>query len=873
MLRQALSADLISSGGSSLKNKPIRFITISLVVVICACIVLFTVLGVIMNRKSVETIDDVGKMYMYGLNERISKHFKTIIDTRLEFLDSVIENVPPEDFRNDYEEMCRQLIYSGEARGFTSISFFTEEGPAEVVYGDRAEPVRPVQFIGSLKDGKKKIAIAKDEYGGDVVLLGIPAAYTMKDGRESMAIVAGIPISTVKRILALDDESDIVFSHVIIKDGQYIIKNISDNSPEENYFDRLRSRADNAEETQYIEEYIGELMTSMENNEDFSSVLDIVSERRHIYCTSLPYSEWYLVTVMPYGEMNETVSNFINAWIRIAVLTGGVILIMIGIIFSFYYRMTGRQIKELKAARTAAENADKAKSEFLSNMSHDIRTPMNAIMGMTAIATANIDNKDQVKNCLKKITLSGKHLLGLINDVLDMSKIESGKFTLNMEHLSLREVMENIVNIVQPQIKAKNQRFDVFLYAIEDENVYGDSVRLNQVIINLLSNAVKFTPEGGKITVSLYEEDSPLGEKYTQVHIVVSDTGVGMSPEFKETIFESFTREDSKRIQKTEGTGLGMAITKYIVDAMKGTINVESEQNKGTTFHVIIDMEKASEQEEDMQLPGWRMLVVDDDEMTCKSTVASLKEMGITADWTLEGEEAVEMVSRCHNEKNDYQVLLLDWKLPGMSGVETAREVHKKLGDNVPIFIISAYDWADIETEARDAGVTGFISKPLFKSTLYYGLRQLMSGTPVQEQSEAEEDPGEGLEGRHILVAEDNDLNWEIANELLSACGLILDHAENGRICVEMFEKAETGYYDAVLMDIRMPEMTGYEAAQAIRRLDRPDAGLPIIAMTADAFAEDVKKCLDCGMNAHIPKPIDVREVLRVLKINIEQSK
>ncbi|MCH5349724.1 MAG: response regulator [Oscillospiraceae bacterium] len=832
---------------------------------------MFTVLGFLMNRKSTETIDDVGKMYMSGLNERISKHFKTIIDTRLSFLDSVIEDVPPQDLQND-EEMRRLLTYSGMAHDFSSMSFFTEEGLAEVVYGNRAEPVRPAQFIESLKDGKKKIAIAKDEYGADVVLLGIPAAYTMKDGRKSMAIVAGIPISTVKRILALEDESDIVFSHIIIKDGQYIIKSTSDNSYDVNYFDRLRSFAGNDRESRYAEEYIDDLMSSMINNRDFSSVFDLESVRRHIYCTSLPYSEWYLVTVMPYGEMNETVSGFIGEWMLIFVLSGSAFLLMIIIIFSFYYRITNRQIKELEIARTEAENAAKAKSEFLSNMSHDIRTPMNAIVGMTAIATANIDNIDQVKNCLKKITLSGKHLLGLINDVLDMSKIESGKLTLSMEQISLREIMESIVSIVQPQIKAKNQHFDVFIHDIENENVYCDSVRLNQVIINLLSNAIKFTPEEGRITISLYEEKSSVGEKYTQVHIVVSDNGVGMSPEFKETIFESFTREDKKRIQKTEGTGLGMAITKYIVDAMKGTINVESEPNKGTTFHVIIDMEMSEEQEEEMDLPKWSMLVVDDDEMTCQTTVASLEAIGITADWTLDGETAVEMVSRRHSENNDYQVMLLDWKLPGMSGVETAREIRKQLGKDVPILLISAYDWADIETEARAAGINGFISKPLFKSTLFYGLKQIVSGSLMPEQPKIEENGSEGLDGYHILLAEDNDLNWEIANELLSSNGLILDHAENGKICVEMFEKSEVGHYDAVLMDIRMPVMTGYEAAEAIRKLDRPDAGLPIIAMTADAFAEDVKKCLDCGMNAHVPKPIDVREVMRILKSNIEKA-
>ena len=499
-------------------------------------------------------------------------------------------------------------------------------------------------------------------------------------------------------------------------------------------------------------------------------------------------------------------------------------------------------------------------------MSHDIRTPMNAIVGMTAIATTNIGNRDQVQNCLRKITLSSKHLLGLINDVLDMSKIESGRMTLNMDQISLREVMDSIVNIVQPQVRSKRQQFNISIHDISTENVCCDGLRLNQVLINLLGNAVKFTPDGGSIAVALYEEESPKGEDYIRTHITVKDNGIGMSEEYQSKIFDSFSREDSTRVQKTEGTGLGMTITKYIIDAMGGDIQVRSRLGEGTEFHVTLDLLRATVQEVDMVLPEWSMLVVDDDQQLCESAVASLKAIGLNPDWTQDAESALKMVEEHHRRRDDYHIILLDWKLPGMDGIAAAREIRRRWGDDIPILLISAYDWSEIENQARDAGVTGFISKPLFKSTLFYGLKPFMGVVDAKDDSDIMIGRSD-LEGRRILLAEDNDLNWEIASELLSEeLGLELEWAENGQICVEKFQASEPGYFNAILMDIRMPVMTGYEATRSIRAMDREDAkAIPIIAMTADAFSEDIHKCLECGMNAHVAKPIDIREVARLL--------
>ena len=704
------------------------------------------------------------------------------------------------------------------------------------------------------------MAVGEDAQGNSVILMGVPISHEPTPDHPCVALVGAMPVDYITKTLSLEENSNHEYSHIIRIDGSFVVR--TSDASRASYFDRVLALYDNVG-GKTPEEYIQELSAAMEAGEDYSSEFTIHGELRHLYCTGLANSEWYLLTFMPYSTMNSILNNLNRQWVNSALLGAAVILLALLLIFAGYFRLTRRQMRQLSQAWQDADAATKAKSEFLSNMSHDIRTPMNAIVGMTAIATANIDDKEQVQNCLKKITLSSKHLLGLINDVLDMSKIESGKMTLSMDRISLREVMESIVSIIQPQVRIKNQQFHVSIHDISTENVYCDGVRLNQVLLNLLSNAVKFTPEGGSITTTLYEESSPKGPGYIRIHLSVKDTGIGMSPEFREKIFESFSREDSTRVHRTEGTGLGMAITKYIVDAMEGSIEVDSTPGQGSEFRVTLDLEKAETSEAEMTLPQWNMLVVDDDQLLCESAVSSLQSIGIRADWTQDGEGAIEKILLHREQKDPYHVILLDWKLPGIDGIETARRIRQSLGSDVPILLISAYDWSEIEETAKSAGISGFISKPLFKSTLYHSLKQY-ADLPDAEIP----DPGKqvaDLSGRRVLLAEDNELNWEIASELLGSLGLELEWAENGQICVDMFQKSEPGYYDAVLMDIRMPVMTGYEATRAIRALDRPDANLPIIAMTADAFAEDVKKALDAGMDSHVAKPIDIREVSRLL--------
>ncbi|MCI8648560.1 MAG: response regulator [Anaerotruncus sp.] len=843
-----------------MKNKTTRFLKVSLAVILVLCIIIFSFLAFYINQKSTETISEVGFAYMQGMSDQVSIHFETTIEMRLSQVEALVDTIPPKQY-DDIQALRKALAYTANARGFESLSFYSTDGDFDTIYGREPQLSDPEPFLKSLNNGEKKVAVGTDSSGRKIILLGVSSEYPMKKGEDCTALVASVSVDYIAQLLALDSNS-LVYSHIIRKDGSFVIR--SGDAFRESYFDRVRAEFD-ALDGLLAEQYITELVSAMQESKHYSRVLQVKGDRRHVHCIALPYSEWYLVMVMPYGALDQAINNMSKHWMGMMLGSCGLILVALLLMFTGYFRLTQQQMRDLNDARKAAEQANKAKSEFLSNMSHDIRTPMNAIVGMTAIATANIENRQQLQNCLKKITLSSKHLLGLINDVLDMSKIESGKMTLNMDQVSLREVMDSLVSIMQPQVKLKNQQFDVFIHDISVENVCCDSVRLNQVLLNFLSNAVKFTPEGGSIQVAMYEEPSPKGEDYIRIHIQVKDNGIGMSEEFQQKVFESFSREDSMRVHKTEGTGLGMAITKYIVDAMGGFIDVKSALGEGTEFNVTLDMIKADIQEIDMILPDWNMLVVDDDRQLCESTVASLKSIGINAEWALSGESAVEMVDKRCKRHDGYQIILLDWKLPGIDGLETARQIRKHTGDEVPILLISAYDWGEIEDRARGAGISGFIAKPLFKSTLFYGLKRFM-GVDGGQPTEELEDSNENFNGKHVLLAEDNDLNWEIAEELLSDLGLQLDRAENGQICVAIFQESPVGYYDAILMDIRMPVMTGYEASQAIRALNRPDADVPIIAMTADAFSEDIKRCLDCGMNAHVAKPIDVDDVAHLLK-------
>ncbi len=844
----------------NMKNKTNRYLMVIFVLMFILCGCLFLLLMKYMMNSGKKTAAEISGFYMDRMSTQIIKHFDTTVEIKLAQVESIVKTVPPEG-QVQGRKLIQAMAVSGAARDFQFLCLLSEEGEVQLIFGEEVEIADEEPFLDSLKAGEKKIAVANiPSTDTTLVLLGVPCAYDMENGGKSIAMVAGIDVDYVNNTLFLDNPGVETYFHIIRRNGDFVIK--SGTAVLNNYYDRLQNIVLESDE-QGADYYMEKVHESIDNKTLSTFIMSTNEGIKCVYVAPLPYSEWYLITTMSYDAMDGIIRKLDYNSLRVFLMVIIMMFTIFIVVFIVYYRITRFQMIEIDKARSEAIRANKAKSEFLSNMSHDIRTPMNAIVGMTAIATANIDDRQQLMNCLKKITLSSRHLLGLINDILDMSKIESGKMTLNPDMVSLREAMDSIVTIIQPQIKSKNQVFDVFISNILAENVYCDGVRLNQVLINFLSNAYKFTPEGGEIHVYLSQEESPRGDDFVRVHFRVKDSGMGMTPEFQKKIFESFSREDSTRVHKTEGTGLGMTISKYIVDAMEGTIEVHSEVGKGTEFHVILDLEKATVKEEDMVLPSWNMLLVDDDEQLCRETAEKLEELTIHCDWAVDGRTAIRMMEEHHNRQDAYQIVLLDWRMEGMNGIETARELRHKFGDEMPILIISAYDWSDIEEEAREAGISGFISKPLFKSTLYHGLLQYMGSS--QKKEEVQKAPSKDFSGVRILLAEDNDINYEIANELLTAIGIEIEWAQNGQICVDMFEKSDKGYYDAILMDIRMPIMSGYEAARKIRSLTRQDAGLPIIAMTADAFSEDVKKCKECGMNDHTSKPIDMDILTRLL--------
>ena len=535
-------------------------------------------------------------------------------------------------------------------------------------------------------------------------------------------------------------------------------------------------------------------------------------------------------------------------------------------------RTSDRKMNQaLSEAVHAAETANRAKSTFLSNMSHDIRTPMNAIIGFTTLAVSNIDDKKKVQDYLGKILSASNHLLSLINDILDMSRIESGKIQLEETEVSLSEVLHDLKTIVSGQIHAKQLELYMDVMDVTHENVYCDKTRLNQVLLNLLSNAIKFTPAGGTVSVRLrqYPGTKRGSEMY---EIRVKDNGIGMSPEFVQKIFSPFERERTSTVSRTQGTGLGMAITKNIVDMMGGTIEVQTEQGKGTEFIVRLALRIQPEHhrtEKIVELEGLKALVVDDDFNTCDSVTKMLVKVGMRSEWTLSGKEAVLRARQSMELGDAFHAYIIDWRLPDMNGIEVTRQI-RSLGDDTPIIILTAYDWSDIEVEARAAGVTAFCAKPLFMSDIRETLLMAIGQKQTVTDDTILPAAGSDFKGRCILLVEDNALNSEIAVEILNEYGFLVDTAENGEVAVEKVKNSVPGNYDLVLMDVQMPVMNGYEATKAIRALDDPAlAGITILAMTANAFEEDKKEALECGMDGFLSKPIVMEELLAALQKNL----
>ena len=764
-----------------------------------------------------------------------------------------------------------------EATSFIRISHVLANASAHIVYTDTLTGLstKPKQGTETEYD----VSYANIDLLSDVSWIGpigksinITRAYTnpingeqsiafcnlvnlKKGGEDASAILLRVlPAAELKaKWVFPKGEYESAELSIIDTNGNYIIKGTSFKNS--SFFEFYKSY--NTTDTASANELFKKIISSTGSFSMYNS--------HHVEClvAYTPFDVtggWTLVSMI---EMNNVIINTQN-WLLVGVISSGLLVLFV---FDLIVMLSFN--KKLQSTAKEAESASKAKTDFLSTMSHDIRTPMNAVIGLTTIAEKNLDNQELVKENLRKINLASNHLLTLINDILDISKVESGKLNFSPQSFSIVETVENLMNLSHPMIKEKNLDFSFHISRMDKEYLYSDQLRLNQIYINLLSNAIKYTEPGGRVSVDMKEEDSPK-EGCVRLTYIVADTGIGMSPEFMANLYQPFSRQTDSRVNSIQGTGLGLAITKKMVDLMEGTIDCQSEQGKGTTFTVVLDIPVAEQQKVEMKLDNLEVLIVDDDKILLETAVDTLESLGLKAEQAESGLEALGMIKHRETTGKNYDIVILDLKMPDIDGVETIRRIRSEVKSSVPILLISAYSWSDVEDQAKEAGVNGFLSKPLFRSTLYNKISEIL-GTEVK--SAEQENDYSDLAGMNILVAEDNDINWEIISTLLSMYGITTERAENGRVALEKVKQAKPGTYSLVFMDIQMPEMNGLDATRAIRALDDVWASsLPIVAMTADAFSENVTECLEAGMNGHIAKPIDIKLVIKTIRKIKEES-
>ena len=666
--------------------------------------------------------------------------------------------------------------------------------------------------------------------------------------KESAYLLRVVPVSTVEEKWAFPTDkyknADIA---IIDQDGNYIIKgNAFKNSNIFEFYDSYNSKSS--------PDYIDLKSTLKQTSGTFEMKNSKGQQSFNAFTIVNTNKEWYVVSTIPIDDLS---SNTID-WALLGIVVVSLVLLMILDIIS----MLSLNHK-LQIAAKAADAANQAKTDFLSTMSHDIRTPMNAIIGLTTITEKNINDPVSVATNLKKISMASNHLLTLINDILDISKVESGKITLAPVSFSIVESAENLVNISQPIVREKEIDFRFRIKNITNEFLFADKLRINQIFINILSNALKYTPKGGRVCVNMNEEPSETPESIT-LNYTVTDTGIGMSKEFMEKMYEPFVRQTDSRINTIQGTGLGLAITKQMIDLMGGTIECKSEVGAGTSFKITLKLPVSEMQEAEMVLPPINVLLIDDDDVLLETAQDTLKALGANAQIAESSSEGLSLLEHSIKDKNPFNIIILDWQMPGMNGIELTRKIREKAGNDIPILLVSAYDWSNIEEEAKNAGINGFISKPLFRSSLYKKITEVLN---IQTEQDAQEESNTDIAGMNILIAEDIDINYEIVSTFLEMHGITSVRAANGEEAVTLMESAVEKQYDMIFMDIQMPVMNGLDATRAIRKLPNPVArSIPIIAMTADAFSENVAECMKAGMNGHIAKPIDVKLVIKEIR-------
>lgn len=860
---------------------------------VAVVLILALALTYFLMSDSMKSVNDVTEQEALALLTENAVQMDSIIENQLtnnwKQIDTIC--VALENMENHSAEMVASFLHNSSPEAYNML-LLSNEGSCLNSSGEWGIKQISKDLL-PLIQGQERILLLRQDKDKDILMFGTRIKPFFVEEKEMNFLFVYYKLDSYLGLLKMESFGGNGQIRIIDSKGTTLLHsdNLSDSENRYLFFGTFKNaeflQHDVVKDSESFREYV------LSGKSDAIHVVLESGENKIISFSKIPDLDWHIIISIDQSLVMGTRLKSVENISRTSLLAVMFIVLFSLIIISFIVYQSQKKTKaqnrelenlneqlrennaSLEEARHlaeqsfyVAEEANKAKSTFLSNMSHDIRTPMNAIIGYTTLALTNATNTEKVKDYLGKILSSSNHLLSLINDILDMSRIESGKIKIDETEANLSDMLHDIKTIINGQIHAKQLELFMDVIDVSDEDVICDKTRINQVLLNLLSNAIKFTPSGGTVSVRVAQiHNAPAGKGLYEIR--VKDTGIGMSPEFAEHVFEPFERERSSTVSKIQGTGLGMAISKNIIDMMGGKIEVHSEPDKGTEFIITLELRLQSEQrsvEKIKELTGLKALVVDDDFNTCDSITKMLVQVGMRSEWTLSGKEAV-LRARQSIEMNDaFHAYIIDWRLPDMNGIEVTRQI-RALGDNTPIIILTAYDWSDIEAEARAAGVTGFCSKPMFMSDLRESLLNALGHRQKKEESVLPvTKETDSFKGKRLLLVEDNELNREIAYEILNEYGFIVDTAENGKEAVDKIAASKHGDYDLVLMDIQMPVMNGYDATRGIRALkDTVLADIPIVAMTANAFDEDRRAAAECGMNGFISKPINMDEVIAVL--------